>query len=50
VRLFASVYPGSSFDRFLGCSRDNPDGNPSTFDCEVDMVDDRFIQIELIGP
>jgi hypothetical protein len=50
VRLLASATPGSLFNGFVGCSRDNPDGDPNTNDCEVDMVDDRFIQIRLLRP
>ncbi len=50
VRLVAGTYPGTLFGSFVGCSRNNPDGDPATFDCEVDMVDDRFIQIQLLRP
>jgi hypothetical protein len=50
VRLVAGTGPGTLFNGFLGCSRDNPDGNPNTPDCEVDMVDDRFIQVRLLRP
>jgi len=50
VRLVAGAYPGSVFSQFISCNRVNPDGNPATNDCEVDMVDDRFIQIGLLRP
>jgi hypothetical protein len=48
VQLMAVTQPGTIFERFVGCSRDNPDGNPNTNDCEVNMVDDRFIQVRLL--
>jgi Divergent InlB B-repeat domain len=50
VRLEAGAYPGSILTQFSGCSRLNPDGNPATFDCEVDMTTDRLVQIGLARP
>jgi hypothetical protein len=50
VQLVAVTQPGTLFERFVGCTRDNPDGNPGTNDCEVNMVDDRFIQVRLLRP
>jgi hypothetical protein len=41
---------GDTAGKIVGCTRDNPDGNPATNDCEVNMVDDRFIQVRLLRP
>jgi hypothetical protein len=50
VQLVAVTQPGTLLERLVGCTRDNPDGNPATNECEVNMVDDRFIQVRLLRP
>lgn len=50
VQLMAIPQPGTLFNGFVGCTRDDPDGSPLTHDCEVHMVDDRFIQVRLLRP